>query len=66
LVAEGAADVMVEIGPTLWDLAAPALIVEEAGGRVTDFNGRPSYAGPQALATNRLVERAVISILAGR
>jgi histidinol-phosphatase len=66
LVAEGAADVMVEIGPTLWDLAAPALIVEEAGGRLTDFNGRPSYAGPQALATNHLVERAVISILAGR
>ena len=40
LVAEGAADVMLEIGPTLWDLAAPALIVEEAGGRLTDFAGR--------------------------
>ena len=42
LVAEGAAEVMLEIGPTLWDLAAPALIVEEAGGRLTDFSGRPS------------------------
>ena len=31
LVAEGAADAMLEVGPTLWDLAAPALIVR--GGR---------------------------------
>lgn len=63
LVAEGAAEVMLEIGPTLWDLAAPALIVEEAGGRMTDFSGRPSYQGPQVLATNGLVERAVVSVL---
>ena len=66
LVAEGAAEVMLEIGPTLWDLAAPALIVEEAGGRLTDFSGRPSYQGPQALATNGLVEKAVVSVLAER
>ena len=52
LVAEGAAEAMLEIGPTLWDLAAPALIVAEAGGRMTDFSGRASYAGPQALASN--------------
>ena len=39
LVAEGAAEVMLEIGPTLWDLAAPSLIVAEAGGRLTDFAG---------------------------
>jgi histidinol-phosphatase len=65
LVAEGAAEVMLEIGPTLWDLAAPSLIVEEAGGRLTDFGGRPSYHGPQALATNRLVEAAVVAVLAG-
>ena len=66
LVAEGAAEVMLEIGPTLWDLAAPALIVEEAGGRLTDFSGRPSYQGPQALATNGLVEQAVVALLAER
>ena len=66
LVAEGSAEVMVEIGPTLWDLAAPALIVQEAGGRLTDFSGRPSYEGPQALATNGLVEAAVVSVLEPR
>jgi histidinol-phosphatase len=63
LVAEGAADVMLEIGPTVWDLAAPALIVREAGGRLTDFGGRDSYDGPQALASNGRLHAAVIGLL---
>jgi histidinol-phosphatase len=63
LVAEGAADAMIEIGPTLWDLAAPALIVREAGGRLTDFAGRDSYAGPQALASNGPLHTALVEIL---
>jgi histidinol-phosphatase len=64
LVAEGAADAMLEIGPTLWDLAAPALIVREAGGRLTDFSGRDSYAGPQALASNGRLHAAIVEHLA--
>jgi histidinol-phosphatase len=64
LVAEGAADAMIEIGPTLWDLAAPALIVREAGGRLTDFAGRDSYAGPQALASNGRLHPVLIEYLA--
>jgi len=64
LVAEGAADVMLEIGPTLWDLAAPSLIVAEAGGRLTDFAGMPSYGGPQALATNGRLHDAMVAALA--
>ena len=63
LVAEGAADAMLEIGPTIWDLAAPALIVREAGGRLTDFAGRDSYVGPQALASNGQLHGALIEIL---
>jgi histidinol-phosphatase len=63
LVAEGAADAMLEIGPTLWDLAAPALIVREAGGRLTDFAGRDSYGGPQALASNGPLHAALVEIL---
>lgn len=65
LVAEGAAEAMLEIGPTLWDLAAPALIVKEAGGRMSDFAGRDSYAGPQALASNGLVHDALVEVLQG-
>ena len=52
LVAQGSAEAMFEVGPTLWDLAAPALVVREAGGTFTDFDGSPSVAGPTALATN--------------
>ena len=63
LVAEGAADAMLEIGPTVWDLAAPALIVREAGGRLTDFTGRDSYTGPQALASNGPLHPALLEIL---
>jgi histidinol-phosphatase len=65
LVAEGAAEAMLEIGPTLWDLAAPALIVREAGGRMSDFAGRDSYAGPQSLASNGLVHDALVGVLQG-
>jgi histidinol-phosphatase len=63
LVAQGAAEAMLEIGPTLWDLAAPALIVAEAGGRLTDFSGRDSYAGPQALASNGRLHGALVQLL---
>ena len=65
LVAEGAAEAMLEIGPTLWDLAAPALIVKEAGGRISDFAGADSYAGPQSLASNGLVHDALVEVLHG-
>ena len=40
LVAEGAADGAVDaIGLKVWDLAAVQVIVEEAGGRMTDIDG---------------------------
>ena len=39
LVAEGAADICCEPIVSLWDLAAPQVIVEEAGGRFTDLGG---------------------------
>lgn len=52
LVAQGSAEAMFEVGPTLWDLAAPALVVREAGGTFTAFDGSPSIQGPTALATN--------------
>ena len=39
LVAEGAAEAIIEVGPKSWDLAAPSVVVEEAGGRMTDLHG---------------------------
>ena len=57
LVAQGSAEAMFEVGPTLWDLAAPAFLVREAGGTFTAFDGSPSVARPSALATNGLLHR---------
>jgi len=42
LVAEGAAHFYPRLGPTMeWDVAAAQCVVEEAGGSVTDLDGRP-------------------------
>ncbi len=55
LVAEGSAEAMVEVDLQVWDAAAPTLIVEEAGGRVTDFDGRRGLDGKTFLATNGIL-----------
>lgn len=52
LLAEGAAEAMVEVGLNAYDSAAPFLLVEEAGGRVTDFEGRRALESGSFLATN--------------
>ena len=66
LVAEGAAEVMVEIDLKPWDAAAPTLLVEEAGGRVTDLDGNRRIDSRTILATNGHLHDAVRSILIGR
>lgn len=63
LVAEGTGEVMVEPEVYPWDLAAPLIVVEEAGGRMTDFAGRRTYEGGNAVATNGLVHDAVMERL---
>ncbi len=63
LVAEGAGEAMIEPELYSWDLAAPSIIVEEAGGRVTDLEGRRTYAGGNALATNGLLHDAILKRL---
>ncbi len=48
-----------------WDQAAGALIVEEAGGRVTDFaGGKFDVSGQECLASNGLVHEDMIQVLA--
>jgi histidinol-phosphatase len=63
LLAEGAAEVMVEVGLSIWDAAAPVVLVEEAGGRVTDFAGRRIFDGGTTLATNGVIHEVVRSML---
>jgi len=50
-----------------WDTAAGVLIVEEAGGKVSDFNGRPFHIHKkQILATNGLIHQEMLELLAIR
>jgi histidinol-phosphatase len=65
LVADGAAEAMMEqkLGP--WDLAAPWVVVEEAGGVVTDFEGRRSMAAGEGLATNGTIHDIILDRLRG-
>jgi histidinol-phosphatase len=52
LVARGAADAMLESRLRIWDWAAVQVIVEEAGGRMTAFDGTPCTDGSSVLTTN--------------
>jgi histidinol-phosphatase len=63
LVAEGLLDAAVEPGASAWDLAAPAVVVREAGGRLTDFAGVDRIDGGEALTTNGRLHDAVLGIV---
>jgi myo-inositol-1(or 4)-monophosphatase len=53
-----------EDGLNAWDIAAGVLLIEEAGGRVTDFTGAPlDIYSPKVLASNGLVHDSMISVL---
>ena len=63
-IASGRFDGYWEMKLRPWDVAAGALIVEEAGGRVTDFSGGPfSIYGRECLASNGLIHEDMIRIL---
>ncbi|MBS3964903.1 MAG: inositol monophosphatase [Methylomonas sp.] len=51
-VADGQVDAFWEQELNLYDVAGGALVVMEAGGTMTDFNGRPGVFPKQILATN--------------
>ena len=60
LLAEGAAEAMMEVGMKTWDLAAPQVVIEEAGGRVTDVLGERRIDAPSFVATNGLLHDEVL------
>jgi histidinol-phosphatase len=63
LVAEGAADAAIAPLGFLWDLLPAQLIVEEAGGTFTDFDGRRTAAGRGAIAANPVLHEDVLARL---
>jgi histidinol phosphatase-like enzyme (inositol monophosphatase family) len=52
MVATGRAELMVDPIVNIWDVAALLPVVEEAGGRFTDWQGRRTIHSGQAIATN--------------
>jgi histidinol-phosphatase len=63
LCAEGAVDAAFAPRGFLWDLLPAQLIVEEAGGRFTDFDGRRTAAGRGAVAANPTLHADVLARL---
>jgi histidinol-phosphatase len=64
LLLRGQAEAWIEAGVQLWDLAALQVLVEEAGGRFGDLQGRRTIAGGQCLASNGLVHDRLLEALA--
>jgi histidinol-phosphatase len=52
LVARGAADAMMETSLRTWDFAALEVIMEEAGGRISQVDGSPLADGMSTLSAN--------------
>ena len=65
LLAEGAAEAMVEVDLSPWDAAAPTVLIEEAGGRVTDFDGRRAIDAGTFLASNGILHDTILRRLRG-
>ena len=64
LVATGRAEVALDPLMNVWDCAALLPIVEEAGGRFTDWRGRRTIHGGEAVATNGALHDRVLALLA--
>ena len=65
LLAEGGVDIACEPELELYDMAACAVVVSEAGGQFTDLDGRPGPLGTGAYATNGRLHAEVLARLSG-
>jgi histidinol-phosphatase len=66
LLAAGRIEAVIESDIHILDIAALTVIVEEAGGRVTDLEGRPVGLGTHSiLATNGILHGAILDALTG-
>ncbi|MEL6132716.1 MAG: inositol monophosphatase family protein, partial [Bacteroidota bacterium] len=66
-VAAGRLDGFFEYRLNAWDVAAGALIVQEAGGNVTDFSGADNYVfGGELVASNGTIHERLLQTLSGK
>jgi histidinol-phosphatase len=66
LVAQGAGELMLEHGVHAWDIAALVPIVLEAGGKMTNWDGKLDLERPDILASNGLLHDAALRIMTAK
>jgi len=65
-VAAGRLDGFWERDLNAWDIAGGALLVEEAGGTITNFQGQPFHSrGRDVVASNGHIHQAMLDVIAG-
>ncbi|MCC5813972.1 MAG: inositol monophosphatase [Leptospira sp.] len=63
-IAEGCLDGLWEKSVKHWDLCATSVILGEAGGKITDFQGKHYWTGnPEIVATNGFLHDSIIKVL---
>jgi histidinol-phosphatase len=65
LVAQGSGELMVEYGVSPWDIAALMPIIEEAGGKVTDWEGTRTINRRDIIASNSVLHDTTLQLLNG-
>ena len=65
LVARGSADVMLEAELATWDFAALQVIIREAGGAISQFDGSPPVHGGTVMSSNGLLHQELVARLRG-
>jgi histidinol-phosphatase len=63
MVAAGQAEIYAEADLKAWDVAPMKILIEEAGGRLTDFSGKPDIYTGSVVATNGLLHDQVLRLL---
>jgi histidinol-phosphatase len=63
LVAQGSGELMIEAGVHPWDLAALTPIVEEAGGRFSDWDGNRTIENPDVIVSNGRLHDVALEML---
>jgi histidinol-phosphatase len=66
MLLDGTADAWMEGGVKVWDLAAPKILVEEAGARFTDFDGERTAETGDAIVANPRLHAHMLAAFARR
>ena len=65
-VAEGQGEIALSTTVKAWDVAALQVVVEEAGGRLTDLDGRHGIYGSTVFASNGVLHDAALAAMRDR